>query len=144
MKCISLVKFSPCFIFVTQAHRRKLTTRKFHSCCTRARSWDRIPYHHWRGAGVSARARNVADTHAVERELPLATYLERFHLSVSVLGYNCLRSSRFCDRALGLVEKSSVIFQERKHHRQVSGRAAEPYLYSIQHSNEKSLMLYAA
>ena len=34
---------------------------------------------------------NAADTHAIERELPLATYLERFHPSVSVRGYNCLQ-----------------------------------------------------
>ena len=37
---------------------------------------------------------NAADTHAVsliERELPLATSLERFHPSVSVRGSNCLQ-----------------------------------------------------
>ena len=38
----------------------------------------------------------AADTHAVpliERELPSATYLERFHRSVSVRGSNCLPRS---------------------------------------------------
>ena len=46
---------------------------------------------HWRGAGASDQRErgNAADTHAVsliERELPLATYLERFHPSVLVRG----------------------------------------------------------
>ena len=51
---------------------------------------------HWREAGASDQRQrgNAADTHAVslvERELPSATYLERFHPSVSVRGSNCLQ-----------------------------------------------------
>ena len=53
--------------------------------------------HHWRAAGASDQHErgNAADTHAVsliERELPSATYLERFHPSVSVCGSNCLQN----------------------------------------------------
>ena len=69
---------------------------------------------------------NAADTHAVsliERELPLATYLERFHLSVSVRGSNCLQKFASMIECLG-----SVIFQDWEHHQHVSGSAAEPYL----------------
>ena len=51
---------------------------------------------HWREAGASDQRQrgNAADTHAislVERELPSATYLKRFHPSVSVRGSNCLQ-----------------------------------------------------
>ena len=51
---------------------------------------------HGRKAGASDQRErgNAADTHAVslvERELPSATYLERFHPSVSVRGSNCLQ-----------------------------------------------------
>ena len=62
---------------------------------------------HWREAGASDQRQrgNAADTHAVslvERELPSATYLERFHPSVSVRGSNCLQ--KFASAiALGLV-----------------------------------------
>ena len=51
---------------------------------------------HWIEAGASDQRQrgNAADTHAVslvERELPSATYLERFHPSASVRGSNCLQ-----------------------------------------------------
>ena len=59
------------------------------------RRWDTMS-RHWREAGASDQRQrgNAADTHAVslvERELPSATYLERFHPSVSVRGSNCLQ-----------------------------------------------------
>ena len=50
---------------------------------------------------------NAVDSHAVsliERELPFATYLERFYPSVLIRSSNCPSSEvRFRDRALGLV-----------------------------------------
>ena len=75
------------------------TTRKF---CSRVHVPDPgtgyhvAPWRHWREAGASDQRQrgNAADTHAVslvERELPSATYLERFHPSVSVRGSNCLQ-----------------------------------------------------
>ena len=51
---------------------------------------------HSGGAGASGQHErgNAAETHAVsvlERELPSATYLERFHPSLSVRSSNCLQ-----------------------------------------------------
>ena len=88
---------------------------------------------HWRGAGASDQRErgNAADTHAVsltEREQPSATYLERFHPSVLVRGSNCLQKfASAIARWAGIEELSDLPGSE--HHRQVSGSAAEPYLY---------------
>ena len=45
-----------CFLFVAQAHRQKLNHAKNSFTCSR----DRIPCQHWRGAGVSAQARECS------------------------------------------------------------------------------------
>ena len=67
---------------------------------------------HWRGAGASDQHErgNAADTHAVsliERELPSATYLKRFHPSVSIRGSNCLQ--KFASAIVRLGWQSSRI-----------------------------------
>ena len=102
VKYTSPFNFSCCFIFVARAHRRKLNHAKILFMRTRAYTCTfPIPgpdamSRHWRKAGASDQRErgNAADTHAislVERELPSATYLERFHPSVSVRGSNCLQ-----------------------------------------------------
>ena len=83
VKYISPFNFSHCFIFVAQAHQRKLNHVKI--LFTRTRS--------------------------AYMELPLATYLERFHPFVLVRGSNCLQKF-----ASMIVRLGSAIFQDREHH----------------------------
>ena len=125
VKYISPFNFLRRFIFVTRAHRRKLNHAKILFTFPGPDTMS----HHWRGAGVSDQCKrgNAADTHAVlliERVLPSATYLQRVHLSVSVSGSNCLQKF-----ASAIAHLGSAIFQDPGHYRQVSGSAAEPYLY---------------
>ena len=102
VKYISPFNFSRCFIFVARAHRQKLNHVKISSTYVYAYAYTRAfpgpdtMSRHWRGAGASDQRErgNAADTHAVsliERELPSATYLKRFHPSVSVRGSYCLQ-----------------------------------------------------
>ena len=100
VKYTSPFNFSRCFIFVARAHRRKLNHAKILFTRTRARSQsrDRIPC---RAIGEKLEPRISASEGMqqtpmpyywyIERELPSATYLERFHPSVSVRGSNCLQ-----------------------------------------------------
>ena len=95
MKYISLVKLRLVLFSSLKHTRRKLNHAKNFILAVRVH----VPgtrYHVAIGEELECQRErgNVADTHALERELPLVTYLERFYLSVSVLGYNCLRSSR--------------------------------------------------
>ena len=67
---------------------------------------------HWREAGAADQLErgNVADTHAVsliERELPSATYLKRFHPSVSVRGSYCLQKFASAIACLGWYRTAS-------------------------------------
>ena len=119
VKYISPFNFSRCFIFVARAHRRKLNHAKFLFTCTRSTYmytctfWDRIPCRAI-GEKLEPEGMHAADTHAVsliERELPSATYLERFHQSVSVRGSNCQQKFASAIARLG-----SAIFQDREHH----------------------------
>ena len=117
VKYISPFNFLRCFIIVARAHRRKLNHAKI--LFTRTRSVFTCTFlgpdtmlRHWREGGASDQRErgNAADTHAVsliERELPLATYLERFtRLSRSAVP-TAFRSSLPQSRAWAGIEELS-------------------------------------
>ena len=89
---------------------------------------------HWREAGASDQRQrgNAADTHAVslvERELPSATYPERFHPSVSVRGSNCLQKFTSAIARLGWYIEELSDLPGSGTPSTVSGSAVEPCLY---------------
>ena len=105
VKYTSPFYFSRCFIFVARAHQRKINHVHAYMCTFPIPGLDTMS-RHWREAGaLDQRERgNAADTHAislVERELPSATYLKRFHPSVSVRGSNCLQKFASAIACLG-------------------------------------------
>ena len=131
VKCISPLNFSRCFIFVAQAQQRKLNHAKilFTCTCTCAHSRDRIPC---RAIGEELE-RQISASEGMHpcRIVGTAIGYLRQKISPVCLGLRFQLPSevRFHDHTLGLVWKSSAIFQDREHHRQVSGSAAEPYLH---------------
>ena len=135
VKYISPFNFLRCFIFVARAHRRKLNHAKI--SFTRTRIYVHIPgtgYHvaplerSWSVGSARARECSRHPCRITDREGTVIGYLPR-KISPVCFGprFQLPSEVRFRDRALGW--KSSAIFQDREHHRQVSGSAAEPYLY---------------